>query len=103
MKDLSELSARDGKVLRYVVSNHTPPTLPERCVVSIAWSDLPKTLLQARATLEKLRANGLVERDQQRGYTATAEGRKVIAEATSKGMWQDPPTPIKNPYTPKPR
>ena len=50
----TELSAREGKTLRFVVSNNTPPTTPERCIVSIEWSDLPKTLLQARATLEKL-------------------------------------------------
>jgi hypothetical protein len=99
----SELSARCGKVLRYVVTNRTPPTVPEKCIILIEWSDLPKTLLQARATLEKLRDYGLVERDDQRGYTATAEGRQLIAEANQQGIWQDPPIPIKNPYKPKPR
>lgn len=99
----TELSPREGKVLRFVVSNHTPPTTPERCIVSIEWSDLPKTLLQARATLEKLRANGLAERNDKRGYTATAEGRRLIAEASKQKLWQDPPIPIKNPYKPKPK
>ena len=99
--EAAELHAREGKVLRYVVTNRTPPTKPEKCINEIEWSDLPKTLLQARAALEKLRANGLVERDDQRGYTATAEGRQLNADATAQGMWQAPPIPIKEPYKSK--
>jgi hypothetical protein len=82
-----DLTPRQGKVLRYVVSCKTPPVKPAMCVNQIEWSDLPHDNLQAKASLEKLRKLGLAEK-QDGGYVPTAEGTSLIREATENGIWQ---------------
>jgi hypothetical protein len=89
MSLLEELSPREGKCLRYVVSTRTQPVQSERLVNSIEWSDLPKTVLQARSALEKLRDRGLVERAGA-GYSATPAGVELIGEADRLHVWQQP-------------
>ncbi len=81
-----DLTAREGKVLRYVVS-HNAPVAIAKCIVKIEWSDLPHTWLQSKHTLEKLRAYGLVK--QQKGsYLSTPSGEKLISRANKQGSWR---------------
>ena len=84
---LTELTPREGKVLRYIVSRGADPVLPARVINSIDWSDLPHTLLQALVTFRKLRALGLVE-PAGKGYVALPAGRQLIATANQQGFWR---------------
>jgi len=88
MTTTDDLTPREGKVLRYVISTYTLPVVPARLVNSIEWSDLPHDQLQARAALEKLRKLGLVKR-QGSGYVATGDGATLIRGANKEGIWQD--------------
>lgn len=95
-KLIKKLSPREGKVLRYVCSytpnsvnydGKQPNVVPGMCVVSTEWSDLPHTMLQARAALKKLEALKLVKKDGE-GYTPTSEGHAVIKTANKQGIWR---------------
>src|SRR3954453_15553594 len=92
---LDRLSPRQAKVLRYVVSTRTQPVTPSRCVVTIEWSDLPKTEVQARKTLFVLCKFRLLERVGKHEYAATELGREVIQYADKEGLWRQPPPPSK--------
>lgn len=92
---IERLSPRQGKVLRYVVSTLDQPVTPERCVVQIEWSDLPKTEVQARKTLFMLKKYKLVEQVDKHQYTATEAGKEVIAYADKQDLWRQAPPPEK--------
>jgi hypothetical protein len=90
-----DLTPREGKVLRYVCT-YTPGSYvegrqervePSMCVVATPWSNLPRTLLQARSTLEKLRKLKLVKKEAG-GYAPTAAGQAVVKSANDQGIWQ---------------
>lgn len=89
------LTPRQGKCLRFVVARtladpekvqNTGPIQPSVLLTKIEWSDLPQTILQAMATLDKLEALGLVERSEQ-GYTATQAGISEIQQANEAKLW----------------
>jgi hypothetical protein len=84
------LSPREGKVLRFVVDRssgqYKAAVTLEQTVNKIQWSDLPHTLLQAKATLGRLEALGLVQRDGA-GYQATDSGSSLIAAANAAKWW----------------
>lgn len=89
----SELTPRQGKVLRYVVSHNKlfqQRVTADMCIVTIPWTDLPRTKTQAAATISALRKRGLVEQDSD-GYKPTEAGVKLIAAADKKGLWNKPP------------
>ena len=88
-----QLTARQGKVLRYLVSTRTQPVTPLMCVVEISWSDLPKTFMQARKTLEELRKLKLVERVGKQQYSATQAGKDALAQADKERQWRKAPSP----------
>jgi hypothetical protein len=91
---LSDLTKRQGKVLRYLVcrNRHGEDRIQaDDCIVRIEWSDLPQNHLQAINTLGKLIKLALAKKDK-RGYVATAAGVKLIAKADEKGMWNKPPS-----------
>jgi hypothetical protein len=92
---IDRLSARQAKVLRYVVSTRDQPVTPERCVVMIEWSDLPKTVVQARKTLFMLRKYRLVDQVGKHEYTATPAGKEVVAYADKEKLWRQAPPPEK--------
>lgn len=71
-----------------MTSTATLPIKPSRLVNVIDWSNLPHDILQARASLERLRALGLVER-KEGGYVPTGEGANLIRSANKKGLWRD--------------
>ncbi len=91
------LTARQGKTLRFVVSrtfadperiaNAGQPVEPAQCIVKIEWSDLPKTINQASATLKQLERQELVRREGA-GYLATDAGKALIAKADAEGKWR---------------
>lgn len=89
-----KLSLREGKVLRNIVSTQEQPVSPDRVVNSIEWSDLPHSILEAKATFSSLRKLKLIKRQGEPGnYTFTQLGQKVIAYADSRKMWRKPPPP----------
>lgn len=89
----SDLTARQGKVLRFVYSRRdVGEVMPAECVVKIAWSDLPHTELQAKTTLSALMRRSLVKKIG-RGYEVTVAGRNLIISANMKGMWRATPPP----------
>jgi hypothetical protein len=92
---IERLSARQAKVLRYVVSTRDQPVTPERCVVQIEWSDLPQTVVQARKTLFILKKYRLVEQVDKHQYTATPAGKEAIAYADKQNLWRQAPPPSK--------
>jgi hypothetical protein len=92
---MEEMTPRQGKVLRYVVSTKDQPVAPSRCVVKTKWSDLPHSDMQARKTLSELRRLGLVKRIDKDAFEPTGAGRDLIAYANKKGLWQQPPPPEK--------
>jgi len=77
---IDRLSPRQGKVLRYMCSTHQQPVTPDRTIRTIEWSDLPKTVLQARKALEVLRRYKLVEKVGKNAYSPTEAGggRKLL-------------------------
>lgn len=83
----NDITPRCGKVLRYLVSRDPERVLPPVLVNKIEWSDLPKNLFQARATLEQLRMAGLAESDSS-GYVPTTAGKAVIKQANAEGRWR---------------
>jgi hypothetical protein len=89
----SDLTPRQGKVLRYIVSHSKlfgQEVEPEMCIVAIKWSDLPHNKTQAASTISALRKKGLVERGK-KGYKPTEAGKTLMAAADKKGMWNAPP------------
>jgi hypothetical protein len=90
---LDKLSARQGKVLRYVCSTRDLPVTPARCIVGIEWSDLPHTDLQARKALDVLRRYGLISRTGKSQYEPTAEGKEAIKHADKEDLWRQAPPP----------
>jgi len=89
-----QLSAREVKVLRFVVSrSKTEPVAPGMCVVQIAWSDLPHSDMQARKALGRLVKLGLTERRDKNAYVSTEAGRVVVQYADAEGLWRTPPPP----------
>jgi len=92
-----DLTPRQGKVLRYIVSHNKlfkQEVTPEMCIVLTKWSDLPHSKTMAASTISALRKLGLVERGKQ-GYKPTEAGAKLMAAADKKGMWNAPPAPKK--------
>lgn len=92
---VKEMTPRQGKVLRYVVSTTDQPVAPNRCVVKTKWSDLPHSDMQARKALSELRRMKLVNRIDKDAYEPTDAGREVIAYANKEHVWQQPPPPKK--------
>jgi DNA-binding winged helix-turn-helix (wHTH) protein len=90
---IDRLSPRQGKVLRYLCSTRQQPVTPDRTIRTIEWSDLPKTVLQARKALEVLRRFGLVEKVGKNGYSPTDAGREMIVVADKEKRWQEAPPP----------
>ena len=91
----SELTPRQGKVLRYVVArdrNAKEIVEQKDCITKIKWSDLPQSLLQAKVALRRLEVFGLVQK-QGKGYVPTKDGIKLIKAADKQGLWQTPPPP----------
>lgn len=89
---IDELTARDAKVLRFVVArSKTEPVAPAMCCNEISWSDLPKTDMQARKTLGRLLRHGLVERLDKNAYSGTDAGRAVVKYIDAEGLWRTPP------------
>ena len=82
-------------MLRYVVSTRTQPVTPEWLVVSIEWSDLPQTEVEARKTLFMLKKHKLVEQVDKHQYTATDAGREAVAYADKEKLWRQAPPPEK--------
>jgi hypothetical protein len=87
----SQLTQREGKLLRYITSCQTLPVTPAMCIIQIPWSDLPKNSLQARAAIDTLVKYKLVERSG-KGFIPTESGKELIKSATSKGWWVRKPT-----------
>lgn len=92
---IERLSPRQGKVLRYLCSTRQQPVTPDRTIRTIEWSDLPKTDLQARKTLDVLRRFGLAKRVAKNSYEPTDAGREVVALADKEGRWKEAPPPEK--------
>jgi hypothetical protein len=90
---IDRLSPRQGKVLRYMCSTRQQPVTPDRTIRTIEWSDLPKTVLQARKALEVLRRFKLVEKVGKNAYAPTDAGRAMIVVADKEGRWKDAPPP----------
>jgi DNA-binding MarR family transcriptional regulator len=93
----SDLTPRQGKTLRYIVSHNKlikQEVTPEMCIVTIEWSDLSHTKTQAAATISALRKKGLVERGKE-GYKPTEAGIALMAAADKKGRWNAPPARAK--------
>lgn len=88
-----ELSDRQGKVLRYVVTTTDQPVHPDRTINHIKWSDLPHSHLEALMTFESLLTKGLVRKQDKSRYTFTEIGVKVVQHANDEGMWNVPPSP----------
>lgn len=80
-----DLNAREGKTLRFL-STRSTPAQPEDCVVTIEWTELPQTVLQAKRALEKLRSLKLAERSKD-GYSITQSGRTLTQKAIKAGKW----------------
>ena len=93
--DAEEMTPRQGKVLRYLVSTKDQPVAPSRCVVKIKWSDLPHSDMQSRKTLSELRRMGYVNRIDKDAFEPTDAGRKLIAMADKEGLWRQAPPPKK--------
>lgn len=94
------LTDRQGKVLRFVVSRtvesfYKAPVEPIDITTKIEWSDLPKTILQAKKTLEDLQALKLIERADKKnkrkakGFLATATGIALMKQANIDGWWRE--------------
>jgi hypothetical protein len=90
---IDRLSPRQGKVLRYLCSTHQQPVTPDRTIRTIEWSDLPKTVLQARKALEVLRRYKLVEKVGKNAYSPTEAGREMVRVADEEKRWQEAPPP----------
>jgi hypothetical protein len=90
---IERLSPRQGKVLRYLCSTRQQPVTPDRCIRLIEWSDLPKTVLQARKALDILRRYGLVEKVDKNAFSPTDAGREMIKVADKEKRWQEAPPP----------
>lgn len=91
----SDLTPREGKVLRYFADRTRAGDwqIPaDNCIVKIEWSDLPHTHFQAVTTLASLAKRGLVEQVKQ-GYRATASGMKLSALADKERLWMSAPPP----------
>ena len=84
----SKLSNRQGACLRYVTSTPDQPVDPNRLIAKIEWSVLPHSYLEAKTTLEALRAAKLVNKKSSRGFTPTELGDKVIVYANKKGLYR---------------
>lgn len=84
----SKLKPREGKVLRYLVAKtkQGESVLPAKTINQIEWSDLPHTILQAKAVFMKLARLGLAER-QGDGYIATVAGIDLIRVADAEKLW----------------
>ena len=95
MTVVENLSARQGKVLRYVASTRTQPVTPEMCIVQIEWSDLPHTVVEARKALFMLKKHKLVEQVGKHQYTATDAGKEAVAHADKEKLWRQAPPPEK--------
>lgn len=84
------LKPREGKVLRFIVSRssgtYQAPVQPSMTVVSIEWSDLPHTLMQAVTVFKKLKKLELIKQDGE-GYQATAKGAALIRKANKADWW----------------
>lgn len=83
----NNLSARQGKVLRYVAMNSLPSIYASRTINYIEWSDLPHSYLQALAALSKLVDNRLIVRVGPAQFAPTDLGRRVIKFANKSGYW----------------
>jgi hypothetical protein len=90
---IDELTPRQGKVLRQVVTTSVQPVPVSRCIHTMPWSDLPKNDMQARKVLNVLSKLGLVERADKGFYTATLVGKEVIKYANKEGLWRKAPPP----------
>lgn len=91
---ITDLSAREGKVLRYFVSKHVEgeaETPTDNCIVLIQWSDLPHNHYQAVQATAKLKAKGLLEAGTKGHVKATKAGIKLMARADAAGKWRKPP------------
>lgn len=95
-----ELTPRQGKTLRYIADrtkSGNAPVPPEDCVVSIKWSDLPKSVMQATTTCSALVKLGLLVHVQY-GYKATTRGVKLSSTADKRRLWMSTPPPrVTNP------
>jgi hypothetical protein len=91
-KATPELTARQGKTLRFVVSRsrgaYEKPVAASDAVIKADWSDLPQTALQAKATLEQLERHKLIRREG-KGFLATEDGEALIRQADAAGKWRD--------------
>ena len=90
---IDRLSPRQGKVLRYLCSTKQQPVTPDRTIRTIEWSDLPKTVIQARSALEVLRKYRLVEKVGKNAYSPTDAGREMVKVADEEKRWQEAPAP----------
>lgn len=81
-----------GKTLRFVVSRssgpYKGPVAATDVVIKAEFSDLPQTALQAKATLEHLERQKLIQRED-KGYLATEAGVAMIKQADAAGRWRD--------------
>ena len=90
---IDELTPRQGKVLRQVVTTSVQPVPVSRCIHTMPWSDLPKNDMQARKVFSVLSKFGLVERVDKGFYAATLVGKEVIKHADKEGLWRKAPPP----------
>jgi hypothetical protein len=85
--DPQELTPREGKCLRFLVSSDR--TIEPDILVVNPWmpSDLPDNILQARSVLRKLAKLKLAERVGKNRFKAASAGAALIASANKAGLW----------------
>lgn len=92
-KIVKEMSPREGKILRYLLSTSQSPVAPERVVVTgPPWTDLPFTMMEANISFGKLVKLKLANRTDGE-YEATKLAEEVMSYANKLGMWKTPPSP----------
>jgi hypothetical protein len=95
----SDLTTREGMVLRYVcsyteyanVEGRQKNVEPVMCVVGTPWSELPKNVVQARAVLSKLAKLKLIAKDG-KGYKPLAAGHELERAAREPRIWLSKPS-----------
>ena len=93
-KLIAKMTPRQGKVLRFVVSTTEQPVGLSRVVNHIDWSDLPHSVLEAKATFEALVKFKLVRRvGGKEGFTSTQLGQDLIEQARVQRLWMQAPPP----------
>src|SRR4051794_36928269 len=90
-----ELTPQEGKVLRFFASrlDREKQTATDDTIVETAWSDLPKTHMEAVRVTSRLKKKGLLKAGEKGFCVATEAGVSLIKAANKTNVWQQAPSP----------